>query len=210
MNPLYVVPVIAALAFGAGAVDLGGAVAGALVGAAMAEGAGWGGIAMLLSFVLLGTAASPRRERRRDAVQVLCNGGAAAVAALLGSVAGAAGALAAALSDTLSGEVGKRWGGPARRLLAGRRVATGSDGGMTLLGTAAGAAAAFVVPAAGIAAGSLRPSHLLPVAAAGFLGNLADSLLGAWVQPRLGRRGNDAVNLLATAAGAFAAAFPPF
>ena len=43
------------------------------------------------------------------------------------------------------------------------------------------------------------------VAVAGFLGNLADSALGLWLQPRLGRLGNDWTNLLATASGAAAA-----
>jgi uncharacterized membrane protein len=42
-------------------------------------------------------------------------------------------------------------------------------------------------------------------AAAGFLGNLADSVVGLAVQKRLGPRGNDWTNLLATGIAALAA-----
>jgi len=209
MSALLVVPVVAVAAFLLGAVDLLGAAAGCATGAALAWRAGWGGVAMLFTFVLLGTAASPRRERKRDALQVLCNGGAAALLALLGNVRGAAGALAAGLSDTLSGELGKRFGGVPRKLLLGPVSARGADGGMTLVGTAAGAAATFLVPLVGIACGTLRPRDLWAVAAAGFAGNLLDSALGLVLQPRLGRRGNDWTNLLATAAaGGLASALP--
>lgn len=72
---------------------------------------------------------------------------------------------------------------------------------MTWLGTAFGALAALLVPAAGV----LPLKLFAAVAAAGFLGNLADSAVGLWLQPRLGRLGNDWTNLIATGVGALAA-----
>lgn len=87
-------------------------------------------------------------------------------------------------------------------LLLGPPCPKGADGGMTWIGTAAGAFAALLVPAAG----GLPAGPFAAVAVAGFLGNLADSALGRWVQPRLGPHGNDVTNLLATAFGALAAA----
>jgi uncharacterized membrane protein len=72
---------------------------------------------------------------------------------------------------------------------------------MSWQGTLLGAAAAVLVPAAGM----LPPPLLAAAAAAGFLGNVADSALGLVLQPRLGRRGNDWTNLLATGFAALAA-----
>jgi len=211
--PLLVVPAIAALAVWRRAVDVGGAVAGCAVATAMALGAGWAGVAMLFALLAIGTAVTPHGGARRNAVQVLANGGvagAAALAAACGAAAGvaaAAGALAAALSDTVSSELGKRFGGAPRAMLLGRAMARGADGGMTWTGTALGVAGALPVPIAGLALGALPgPRAALGVAVAGLLGNLLDSAFGLLVQPRLGPRGNDWCNLFATACGALSGA----
>jgi len=202
--PLLLVAAFAVLAFRTGATEASGTWAGAAVGTAVAWGFGWRGIAMLATLLVVGTVVTARERRGRGAVQVLCNGGVAAAAALF-AAAGArwgeaafAGALSAALSDTAAGEIGQRWGRRPRMLLFGPPCPPGLDGGMTWVGTAAAALAALLVPAAGA-----LPSRLFAcAAAAGFLGNLADSVLGRWLQPRLGRLGNDWTNLLATASGA--------
>ncbi|MGQ0613188.1 MAG: DUF92 domain-containing protein [Planctomycetaceae bacterium] len=207
--PVAAVPAIAALALAKEAVDLRGALAGALVGGGMALGLGWAGVAVLAALLVLGTLCSPASGRRRDWCQVASNGGAAALAALAsgcGLVWGAAastGALAAALSDTLSGELGKRFGGVPRALLVGPRVVRGADGGMTPFGTGAGIVAAAIVPFLALLLDALPDAATaLRVAAAGMGGNLADSLFGLFVQPRLGARGNDWCNVVATCAGA--------
>ncbi|MHC4223921.1 MAG: DUF92 domain-containing protein [Planctomycetota bacterium] len=204
------VPLIAAVALVSRAVTLSGAIAGIVTGAAIAFGAGWSGLAMLAVLLGVGTLASARSSRRRDAFQVFCNGGVAALAALAAGfgaawgMAAMAGALAAALSDTVAGELGARWGGAPRALLLGPSLPKGADGGMSWTGTALGAVSALLVPAAGLACGATL--DLWTIAAAGLAGNLLDSLVGLGLQPRLGKRGNDWTNLFASSAGAALAA----
>jgi uncharacterized membrane protein len=121
---------------------------------------------------------------------VTANGGVAAVAALLGSWTGVAGALAAAAADTWATEVGAFSPWPARLITTGARVTRGVSGGITALGTLGGFAGAAVMGALatwlqprGMAPGLAHPSGLGFVATlAGVLGMLADSVLGATVQ----------------------------
>lgn len=207
--PLAAVPVIALAAALTGAMSRAGAWTGAILGVAITLGAGWVGLAMLATLLVVGTLTSDRTRRARRPLQALCNGAVAAAAAL---AAGAGfepgllvmgGALSGALSDTVSGELGRRWGGTPRMLLVGPRVVPGADGAMSGVGTLLGLAAALPIPLIGWH-GDLRAAAT--VAVAGFAGNLVDSLVGWSLQPRLGRHGNDWTNLIATAcAGALAA-----
>jgi uncharacterized membrane protein len=203
--PLLAVPAIAAGALWTRAVTVSGALAGCAVGAAIAAGAGWPGIAMLGTLLAVGTLCSARTSRRRDAFQVLGNGAVAGAGALLGQPLVVAGALAAALSDSLSSELGKRFGGIPCALLCGRALSPGDDGGMTVLGTLFGVAGALLVPLAGWAAGGVTFAALWTVAAAGLFGNFADSVFGLVAQRFCGARGNDWTNLVATAVGGLAA-----
>jgi uncharacterized protein (TIGR00297 family) len=181
----------------AGALTSGGAAAALLVGSAVLPGTGWPGAAALGAFFVSSSLVSrlaPERSLeakgvRRDARQVLANGGAAALGGLIGLTEPAAGlwivtgSLAAAAADTWATSVGA-WSRPApRHVLTGEPVAPGSNGGVTSLGTAGGLAGAVIVAAAGsITAGA---PLLLPAAAlVGFMGMVADSLLGAAVQGR--------------------------
>jgi len=203
--PLVAVPLIALAAHRMRAVDFGGMLSGLCLGALVASGLGWAGIAMLGTMLLLGTLTSRRGARNRDWIQVASNGVVAAAAggAALGGAswgaAAAAGALAAALSDTVSGELGSRLAARPRRLLFGPVVKPGTDGGMSLPGTLLGLLAAPLVPLAG-AVFDARGIVLLGLA--GFCGNLFDSFSGWAIQPHLGRRGNDWTNLAATVSGA--------
>jgi uncharacterized protein (TIGR00297 family) len=115
-----------------------------------------------------------------------------------------AGSLAAALSDTLSSEIGGLYDNP--RLITGlRTVEPGTDGAITWQGEVAGVLGSGIVAA--IALG-LVESVAVPgaavVLAAGFVGMTVDSLLGAllegWVV------GNQGVNFLATLAAALVGA----
>ncbi len=198
--PVAAVPLIALLAYRLRAMSAGGASMGSLLAVAITWGLGWRGLSMLATLLVVGTLVSDRSRRGRGARQAICNGGAAAALALAAAFgwnwggAGAAGALAAALSDTVAGEVGQRWRAPARLLLFGPRVPPGVDGAMSLAGTAAGLLAALPIPL--LSGGPFLPPFFGAVA-----GNLADSILGATVQRRLGRHGNDLVNLAATVIG---------
>jgi uncharacterized protein (TIGR00297 family) len=158
---------------------------------------------LLLAFFVLSTLLS-RRGTARNERQVIANGGVAAVAALAGHWTWFAGALAAATADTWATEIGRHSRTRPRLITNGTPVPAGTDGGITLLGTAGGIAGALFIA---VLARVLVPGgFLMAVAVAGIAGMLLDSLLGATLQGRLRWLDNDAVNLAATAAGAGVAA----
>ena len=115
-----------------------------------------------------------------------------------------AGSVAAAMSDTLSSEIGGIFDNP-RLITTFRRVEPGTDGGVTWQGLVAGTAGGLVVagltlalfPEVGLAGAAV-------VALAGFVGMNVDSLIGATLENRV--LGNQGVNFLGTLAGAIAAA----
>lgn len=137
---------------------------------------------------------------RRDATQVIANGGVAAVAALLSrfidpgleyACFGAfAGALAASTADTWATELGVLSKASPRLITTGKQVIRGTSGAVTWLGSSASLVGAFsiaTVAAAGLLAGLPAPHRsIFTLFAAtllgGVMGSLADSLLGATVQ----------------------------
>jgi uncharacterized protein (TIGR00297 family) len=215
----------------------GGVAAALLVGAAVWWGLGWTGLVPLFAFLLSGsllTRAATGRSAARRPRQVLANGGVAAVAALLGSWPAGVGALAAAAADTWATEIGAFSPSDPHEITTGEPVPRGRSGGITPLGTMGGVLGAIAI--AGLAGlVSPRPRFGLAgamlAAAAGIIGMLSDSLLGATLQGRytcpvcnavseqpgtchapLGlTRGvpwldNDAVNLAGSSVGAIVAA----
>ena len=224
-----------------------GACAAWIVGACVFGAGGWPYAAVLFAFFLPSTLLSRvGRERKRalvdvgksgprDAGQVVANGGAAALCAVLAgathalpvSVAFAA-AFAAASADTWGTEIGTLVNAAPRSILTLRRLPAGLSGGVTLAGTAGEAGGAVIVGLAAWAAG-VGPWWI--IAAGGLAGAFADSVLGASAQelrfcPVCERRcetdphvcgsptrlvrgsawmTNDAVNACATAIGAIAA-----
>jgi uncharacterized protein (TIGR00297 family) len=105
--------------------------------------------------------------------------------------------LAEAAADTVSSEIGQVFGGQPRMLTTLRRVEPGSDGGITLIGTAAGAIAAAIIAAIGVWALREDWFALVFCTAGAVLGLFFDSLLGATAE-RKGWLNNDAVNFLST------------
>jgi len=164
----------------------------------------------------LGTAEG---KRGRNAAQVAANLGMASLAASfpygafkpdqiwLPSLAAIAtfaslAALAEAAADTVSSEIGQVFGGDPRLITTFKRTTKGSDGGITLVGTLAGALAALLVMMAGFAAkdGSHFPVDLASICLGTIgatLGLLFDSVLGGTFE-RKGWLNNDAVNFLST------------
>jgi uncharacterized protein (TIGR00297 family) len=255
---------VAAAAWRVRALTTGGAAAATAIGTVVLARGGPPAAAALVAFFVTSSALSRFRRRakerrgvlaqakgaRRDAWQVLANGGvAAACLAAFGDrgTSGFLGALAAAGADTWATELGLLAPRPPRLLTTLRPVPPGTSGGVTPEGTLAAIAGAATVGAAWQAARwlqwRLRPSQAdrrgrvgratLVAAAAGTLGAVADSLLGATLQaeywcPRCHEptearhhapcggpttlvRGrpwidNDAVNAIATATGALAGA----
>ncbi len=164
----------------------GGLVAACAVGAGVTWGLGLLGLALLFAFFLTGSVLTELAERRgpsRNARQVLANGGVALLAALLGSWAGAAGAIAAAAADTWATEIGAYSPFRPRLITSWGRVTRGTSGGITALGTLGGLAGAALI--AGLTRG-LSPRGVAPgfaaLVAAGVAGMLADSILGATLQ----------------------------
>ncbi|MFN2571550.1 MAG: DUF92 domain-containing protein [Gemmatimonadales bacterium] len=179
-----------------------GATAALAVGAATLWGVGWRGGLLLLAFFISANLLS--RKTSRSERQVIANGGIAALAALAGSWAGFAGALAAATADTWATEIGRHARAAPRLITTGRPVLAGTDGGITLLGTLGG-----IAGAACISGGAVLLTHsrtFVSVGVAGSAGMLLDSLLGATAQGAVKWMDNDAVNLAATLAGAAIAA----
>ncbi|MDR5709201.1 MAG: DUF92 domain-containing protein [Armatimonadota bacterium] len=229
---------VAALARGARALRGTGPLVAAGIGTAVFRAGGLRWSAVLLTFfasaTLLTRLPGSRRDRAgRTGRQVLANGAVAALAAWLSrrwpmASRAFAGAVAAACADTWATELGVRYGGTPRHLTTGARVPPGSSGGVTLLGTVAGAAGAAVC---GLVARATGTAPLRLTARAGVIGMLLDSLLGATLQaryrcPRCGEIGegrrcgcgawgqrisglggldNDGVNFLATVLGALVA-----
>lgn len=197
------------------ATDRAGATTGALLGLLIYGSLGAAGFAAAALFVLLGSAASrlrpgkgkPRSSRHAFANLVLP----AYLALLLFSGGGAllrapfAASLAAALSDTVSGEVGLLSRRPPRSILGGGTVPPGTDGGVTFLGTFAGAVSSVIFAAAAALLGVIGPGAVPLVAVAGFAGTLTDSLLGASAE-RAGHLRNGEVNFLAAMTAALLAA----
>ena len=110
-------------------------------------------------------------------------------------------ALAEAAADTVSSEIGQILGGRPRLITTLRRVEPGTDGGVSLIGTLAGLAAAAFVAAVGVWAFGGGLCLFAISAAGGVFGLFFDSLLGDTLERR-GWLNNDAVNFLSTASAA--------
>jgi uncharacterized protein (TIGR00297 family) len=166
------------------------------------------------------TAGLAEARKGRNAAQIIANLGApAALSSLLG-IGGSLGwtfhtvtphltgavalaALAEATADTVSSEIGQAYGGSPVMLTTLRRVEPGTDGAISLLGTAAGIAAGAVIVLAGWWTLQLEIHEASIAFLAACAGLFFDSLLGATVERR-GWLGNDLVNFTSTLFAALA------
>ncbi|HET7603862.1 MAG TPA: DUF92 domain-containing protein [Gemmatimonadales bacterium] len=140
------------------------------------------------------------------------------------------GGLSVAAADTWATAIGSRSRRPPRHLLTGRTVPRGTNGGVTILGTIGAAAGALVVGFTALVGPAARP--VLSAIIIGVAGMFLDAALGSalqgrfhcercdqpseWPRHRCGNRTvlvggiawltNDAVNAMATLAGALAGA----
>jgi uncharacterized protein (TIGR00297 family) len=189
----------------------------------------YGWFAMLIAFFGIGGLAAKYRyeekkqrgiaeenEGARGSSNVLANSLVALVAVLGAAASGDlgvparlflfafAGSVAAAMSDTLSSEIGGLFDNP--RLVTNFQVVEpGTDGAVTWQGELAGLAGAAVVAAIALLAfGSIQPMGAGVIVAAGVAGMTVDSVLGATIEGWL--VGNQGVNLLATLAAAIVGA----
>ena len=182
----------------------GGAYAATVLGTIVFGLGGWQWAVLLLAFFMTSSALTRMfqgakggaeekyaKGGRRDAMQVLSNGGVAGAFVVLHAIfpaaawpwIGFAGALAAVNADTWATELGVLNPGRPRLITALRRsVEKGTSGAVSWVGTLASLLAAALI--GGLAAWRIaEPGNLLmAVALAGLIGSLVDSLLGATVQ----------------------------
>lgn len=210
------------VASAAGAVRLltrDGIGAAVVVGALVFGFGGYGPAALLATFFVTSSLLTrwhaerkshPEHRQGRTALQVLANGGAVTMLSVWYGLApspavaaGIAGAVAAATADTWATELGLLSGRRPRLITTWQPVARGTSGGITALGTVAGALGAGLIAALGSALLHVGwPAAWL----AGIGAMVADSLLGATSEGRAMRLDNDAVNFTATLTGAGLAA----
>lgn len=213
-------------AWGARAVTLSGAVAGTAVTFLLCLAAGPSALlAVVTVFALtflttrLGYVQKEKigvaeRHDGRRASQVFANLGAATmcVAPILvwpgahrGLLIAACAALAEAAADTVSSEIGQAFAREPRLVTTLRRVPAGTDGGVSLLGSLSGIAAACIVAGVCKSGGLITAHWFTLVVACATLGMFVDSLMGATLE-RAGLIGNDAVNFAGTSFAAILAA----
>ena len=192
-----------------GSVDVGGATAGTVLGTMIFACGGPLFWLVLMAFFVSSTAigyihrsekewlsAIHEKGSRRDAFQVLANGGMGMLTAVLYRLtsdpawaAAFAVSFASSTADTWASELGVLSPSAPVSLLTFRPVPRGVSGGVSLLGTLVALGGAFFIALvfgvvnvvqASLPGGFLRIA--IAVTAAGFVGSVVDSLLGATVQ----------------------------
>ncbi len=185
-----------------GALSTSGAFAGTVVGA-IALAAGWSWGLLLVAHFISASALSKLGEKRkvqrigavvekgdrRDAKQVLANGGVYALAAIAyiatrtnAWFAVGIGALANSAADTWATEIGTLFGRKPRSIVSGQVVPAGTSGGVSLIGTIGSFGGALFIAAG--ASMARCPVPFIAVILGGIAGAMADSILGATLQTR--------------------------
>lgn len=177
-----------------------GAVAAALLGCIFWWLGGlWLSVGLLFFFVS-GTAlgklprsnhSDAKMDQPRDWVQVLANGGIAAVLLLLHAATGHSSllwaawiSLAVSNADTWSSEIGQWAGGKVVDILRWQPLTAGVSGGVSWQGTLGGAFGAFAIAALAYAGTNGTIAQTSLVANCGFTGMLLDSVLGSLAQAK--------------------------
>ena len=165
----------------------------------------------LLIFFLLGSLASKinkkansdvKHGKPRDMWQVLANGGWVGFLALAKGILvdrGIIGSydldavvillMSAALGDTLSSEIGMRWGKNPFRITTGKPVPVGLSGGISFPGLAGALLGGVFMSIYASCVFEPDMGLWLCIISAALGGSLIDSLLGDWVQEKFERRG---------------------
>jgi len=201
-----------------------GALCGAGIAASIYLSTSFKGIILLASFFILAVWASSWKKAfkeqykleeanngRRNAGQVFANGGVAALSGIAGYlwpdyqhvfILMLASSLSSATADTISSEMGNIYGNKFFNILSFKPDRRGLDGVISLEGTLFGIAASAIVSIAFSIFYGWGILSLI-IVAAGTVGNLTDSVLGAALERRQ-KLNNDMVNFLNTLVGALA------
>ena len=214
INPLEYVVLIVVLGlvvYLKKALDLFGSIFMIVMGIIIIFSAGANWLMLIFLFLILGLLATKYKheykkeigvyEGTRTLKNVISNGIVAFVMAAFGNYGGFIGSIATATADTLASEVGvvKQ----PRLITTLKKVPPGTDGGISLVGTAAGIIGAGVIGVAAYLLGIYPdPFVTLKISlVAGTVGCFVDSILGA-VLERRDYISNEYVNLIATITGA--------
>lgn len=119
-------------------------------------------------------------------------------------VLGYVASLATKLSDTFASEIGKAYGKTAFLITTFERAAPGTEGAVSLEGTAAAMVGGFALALYGLAVNLIDVPGLAVATVAAFLATNAESLIGATLQERKGFEWmtNEVVNFINTLIGA--------
>jgi uncharacterized protein (TIGR00297 family) len=179
-----------------------GSIAAAAAGIIIGIGTGWQGLVLLGLFFITSSMWSifkkskktGMEERlgngaRRNWLQVAANGGPAAVFSIIYSfdpqplwLAGFSMSLASANSDTWSSEIGALSKSSPISIRTWKRAASGTSGAVSALGSAAGAAGSLLIAAGAALLFPLTAGHVMSIFLIGCLGNILDTLIGAYWQ----------------------------
>ena len=196
--------------------DLLGSIIMIIMGIIIIFSAGVNWLLLIVLFLIMGLLATKYSksykkelgefEGTRTAKNVISNGIVAFLMAAFGGVylplvGGFIGAIATATADTLASEIGVLQ--QPRLITTLKKVPAGTDGGVSVLGTAAGIAGAGIIGVASWLLGIMPyPFTALKIAIiSGTVGCFMDSILGATLEGDNGLT-NEHVNLLATITGA--------
>ena len=144
------------------------------------------------------------KHEKRSISNIIGNSGAAIIALVLQQPIAFFGAISAALADTISSEIGMLSKKQPRLITTLKKVETGTDGGVTLLGFAAAGIASLAMGTLYYFTVNESFKILLIISCAGFFGSIIDSLLGAIFETRQ-MLTNTQVNFLASSSGAILA-----
>lgn len=189
---------------------------------------GWRGWLAVVAYLALGSAVTKLGFKAKQA-SGLAEGrggrrgpenvwGSALVAAILAALTplagpqaallllGFAASLAAKLADTFGSEIGKRWGRHTVLITSLQPVPKGTEGAISLEGTAASVVGSGLMAVVMAGLGVIdTPSALALVTAVGLAATLVESLIGATLQRRMAWLTNEAVNALQTLVAALLA-----
>ena len=218
---IIIVLIFASISYYLKKVSLSGAIVGAIISFLLLWN-NWVNFLLFGLFFVLGSVATKWQFERKRQLNVLqenegirtwihasANGGIPALFSLLALLFpefasltyAATVAIAAALSDTLSSELGNVYGSRYIDILSFKKGKRGDDGVISLEGTLFGVLGSLLIA---VLFGVLTVNYtvILPITIAGFAGNLMDSYLGATLQ-RKGWINNHFVNFLNTLFAAF-------
>lgn len=192
----------AALAYKERLLTQSGAIAACFVGFSVLLGTGWRGFLILGLFFASSSFFSSYKKHQKKAVedklantsrrnwaQVAANGGIPAAFSLVYAYTlnevylyAFIVSIAAAAADTWASELGVLSKGNPVKIKTLKRCEPGTSGAVSLFGTVASAVGAFMIAIASAFLFELSFPILLIICAFGFLGSVADTILGAFVQ----------------------------